>query len=157
MIAGMDVGQKKIIIAYPSNSEIPIFEKVKRINDKSTSIYLAKLLKRKGIDKVAIENPESLRADAWIDPNVKKYRETMNIILFLEEFKKALENERMEAIPINPRETSNRCPKCNKKLEILNEDIHILHCPFCDLTLDKDEIASWNILNRGMRKIKVKE
>jgi transposase len=78
----------------------------------------------------------------------------MNIILFLEEFKKALEEFGIEAIPVNPRRTSERCPKCNKKLEILNEDIHTLHCPFCEITLDKDEIASWNILNRGIKKIK---
>ena len=43
-----------------------------------------------------------------------------------------------------------------KKLKILNEDIHILHCPFCEITFDKNEIASWNILNRGIKKISSK-
>ena len=147
MIAGIDVGQRKIVIAYKSSSEIPIFEKIYRKNYRSTSIFLCKKLIEKGINKVAFEDPDSLRADIKITPNVKRYREEMNIILFLEEFG-------IEAIPVNPRRTSERCPKCNKKLEILNEDIHILHCLFCEITFDKDEIASWNILNRGIKKIK---
>ena len=154
MIAGIDVGQRKIVIAYKSSSEIPIFEKIYRKNDRSTSIFLCKKLIEKGINKVAFEDPDSLREDIKITPNVKRYREEMNIILFLEEFKKALKEFGIEAIPVNPRKTSERCPKCNKKLEIVNEDIHTLHCPFCEITLDKDEIASWNILNRGIKKIK---
>jgi len=153
MIVGIDVGQKRIVIAYYSNSEIPIFEKVWIKDSKSTSIYLANKFKKKGINKVAFENPESLRADIKITPNVKRYREEMNIILFLEDFKEALEKIGIETIPIDPRRTSERCPKCNKKLEIVNEDIHTLHCPFCEITLDKDEVASWNILNRGIKKI----
>jgi hypothetical protein len=154
MIAGIDVGQRKIVIAYKSSSEIPIFERIYRKNDRSTSLFLCKKLIEKGIKEVAFEDPDSLRTDIKITPNVKRYREEMNIILFLEEFKKALEEFGIEAIPVNPRRTSERCPKCNKKLEILNEDIHILHCPFCEITLDKDEFASWNILNRGIKKIK---
>jgi hypothetical protein len=154
MIAGIDVGQRKIVIAYKSSSEIPIFERIYRKNDRSTSIFICKKLIEKGINKVAFEDPDSLREDIKMTPNVKRYREEMNIILFLEEFKKALKEFGIEAIPVNPRRTSERCPKCNKKLEILNEDIHTLHCPFCEITLDKDEIASWNILNRGIKKIK---
>jgi len=154
MIAGIDVGQRKIVIAYKSSSEIPIFERIYRKNDRSTSIFICKKLIEKGINKVAFEDPDSLREDIKITPNVKRYREEMNIILFLEEFKKALKEFGIEAIPVNPRKTSERCPKCNKKLEIVNEDIHTLHCPFCEITLDKDEIASWNILNRGIKKIK---
>jgi hypothetical protein len=154
MIVGMDVRQRKIVIAYKSSSEIPIFEKIYRKNDRSTSIFLCKKLIEKGIKEVAFEDPDSLRTNSIRNPNVKRYREEMNIILFLEEFKKALKEFGIEAIPVNPRRTSEKCPKCNKKLEILNEDIHILHCPFCEITLDKDEIASWNILNKGIKKIK---
>jgi len=39
----------------------------------------------------------------------------MSIILFLKEFKKELEKFGIEAIPVNPRRTSKRCPKCDKK------------------------------------------
>jgi|GEM_PF-3076270 len=51
MIAGIDVGQRKIMIAYKSSSEIPIFERIYRKNDRSTSIFLCKKLIEKGIKK----------------------------------------------------------------------------------------------------------
>jgi transposase len=112
------------------------------------AILLSNKLKMKGIDKVAIENPRRLLKD-------KLFNDIgMNIVSFLEKFRKLCEKMEIKVIFVNPRRTSERCPKCNKKLEILNEDIHILHCPFCEITFDKDEIASWNILNRGIEKIK---
>jgi hypothetical protein len=45
MIAGIDVGQRKIVIAYPLNNEIPKFEKVWIKDSKSTSVYLSNKLK----------------------------------------------------------------------------------------------------------------
>ena len=86
MIAGIDVGQRKIVIAYKSSSEIPIFERIYRKNDRSTSIFICKKLIEKGINKVAFEDPDSLREDIKITLNVKRYRAEMNIILFLEKF-----------------------------------------------------------------------
>ncbi len=153
MIAGMDVGQKSIVIAYQSQPK-PIFEKIFRKDDRKTAAFLINKLKKKGVDKIAFENPEILREDTKISPNVVRYRETMNIILFLEEFEKQLENAGIKAIPIDPRRTSNKCPICNKKLEKTNEDFHYLSCPNCETILHKDEIASWNILNKGIEKMK---
>jgi len=34
-------------------------------------------------------------------------------------------------------------------------DYHAVYCPNCNLTFDRDEVASLNILNKGMEKIKV--
>jgi len=66
----------------------------------------------------------------------------MNVIKFLEEFKKSIRKSRNRSISCKYKKNKRKMPKCNKKLEISNEDIHIFHCPFCKITLNRDEIAS---------------
>jgi len=63
MIAGIDVNEREIVIAYfpnISNNGKPKFERIKRMNDKEMAILLSNKLKMKWIDKVAIENPSIL-------------------------------------------------------------------------------------------------
>jgi hypothetical protein len=66
MIAGIDVNEREIVIAYfsniPNNGK-PKFERIYRKNDKEMAILLSNRLKMKGIDKVAIENPSILGQD----------------------------------------------------------------------------------------------
>jgi hypothetical protein len=63
MIAGIDVNERNIVIAYFSNNERPKFERIKRINDKEIAILLSNKLKMKGVNKIAIENSSILGQD----------------------------------------------------------------------------------------------
>jgi transposase len=100
------------------------------------------------IDEVAIENPRRLLED-------KLFNDIgMNIVSFLEKFRKSCERIGIKVILINPRGTSKICPKCNGKLEKMNGNYYLLYCKYCKLILDEDEVGSWNILNRGIEKIK---
>jgi RNase H-fold protein (predicted Holliday junction resolvase) len=150
MIAGIDVGQKTITIAYHSSSGsgIPIFEKIYRKDDKSTSAFLCKKLIKEGINKVAFESPEELEESKIIRLDGKG----ISIVCFLKEFRRICRKVGIRTIPVDPRGTSKICPRCKKKLEVFSGSAYLLHCPFCRLTLDRDKIASWNILNRGIKK-----
>jgi transposase len=100
------------------------------------------------IDEVAIENPRRLLED-------KLFNDIgMNIVSFLEKFRKLCEKMGIKVIFVNPRGTSKLCPKCNRKLKKLGSNFYFLYCKNCKLILDEDEVGSWNILNRGIEKIK---
>jgi len=155
MIAGIDVNERDIVIAYFSNNGKPKFERIYRKNDKEMAILLSNRLKMKGIDKVAIENPSILGQDRSKSIRNLLYGEGRNITSFLERFRKSCEKIGIKVILINPRGTSKICPKCNRKLEKMNENYCLLYCKNCKLILDEDEVGSWNILNRGIEKIKL--
>jgi transposase len=57
MIAGIDVNERDIVIAYFSNNGKPKFERIKRLNDKEVLFFLLNKLRINKIDEVAIENP----------------------------------------------------------------------------------------------------
>ena len=61
MIAGIDVNEREIVIAYfpnISNNGKPKFERIKRMNDKEVLFFLLNKLRMNKIDEVAIENPK---------------------------------------------------------------------------------------------------
>jgi transposase len=148
MIAGIDVNERDIVIAYFSNNGKPKFERIKRLNDKEVLFFLLNKLRINKIDEVAIENPRRLLED-------KLFNDIgMNIVLFLEKFRKLCERIGIKVIFVNPRGTSKICPKCNGKLKKMNGNYYLLYCKNCKLILDEDEVGSWNILNRGIEKIK---
>jgi transposase len=151
MIAGIDVNEREIVIAYfsdISNNGKPKFERIKRLNDKEVLLFLLNKLRMNKIDEVAIENPRRLLED-------KLFNDIgMNIVSFLEKFRKLCEKMGIKVIFVNPRGTSKLCPKCNRKLKKLGSNFYFLYCKNCKLILDEDEVGSWNILNRGIEKIK---
>jgi len=60
-IAGIDVNEREIVIAYfpnISNNGKPKFERIKRMNDKEVLFFLLNKLRMNKIDEVAIENPK---------------------------------------------------------------------------------------------------
>jgi len=66
MIAGIDVNEREIVIAYFSNfsnNGKPKFERIKRMNDKEVLFFLLNKLRMNEIDEVAIENPRRLLED----------------------------------------------------------------------------------------------
>jgi transposase len=148
MIAGIDVNERDIVITYFSNNGKPKFERIKRLNDKEVLFFLLNKLRMNKIDEVAIENPRRLLED-------KLFNDIgMNIVSFLEKFRKLCEKMEIKVIFVNPRGTSKICPKCNRKLEKMNGNYYLLYCKYCKLILDEDEVGSWNILNREIKKIK---
>ena len=72
-----------------------------------------------------------------------------------------MEFSKIKVILIDPENTSNECPFCHEKLYYEDVDLgivfdyHTLYCKKCNLTLDRDEVASLNILNRGIEKMKI--
>jgi len=157
MIAGIDVNEREIVIAYfPnfSNNGKPKFERMKRMNDKEVLFFLLNKLRMNKIDEVVIENPSILGKDRSRSIGSLLYGESRNITSFLERFRKSCERVGIKVIFVNPRGTSKICPKCNGKLEKMNGNYYLLYCKNCKLILDEDEVGSWNILNRGIEKIK---
>ena len=152
MIAGIDVGHRNVVIAYKKNNRIK-FIKVRREieNDKTAYSILEKFIQN-GISEVAIENPEILKKDALKDKSGESYERLKDIISFLEKLKEILEFSRIKVILVSPRKTDHICPIC--KEEIRTGAFHYLYCPKCDIAINRDEIASWNVLRRG-EKIKV--
>lgn len=55
-------------------------------------------------------------------------------------------------VKVSPEGTSQECSDCQKSVpKSLSERVH--QCPYCGLTLDRDENAARNILNRGLKQI----
>ena len=151
MLAGIDVNQRNVVIAYKKNNRIK-FIKVKRYDDRATAYSILEIFIQNGISEVAIENPEILKKDA-----LKKgsYERLKDIISFLEKLKEILEFSRIKVIPVSPRKTDHICPIC--KEEIRTGAFHYLYCPKCDVAINRDEIASWNVMRRGEKeKLKIK-
>jgi len=147
MLAGIDVNQYNVVIAYKKDRIK--FIKIRRENEDNKTIYsiLEKLIEN-GISEVAIEDPEILNEDTLnINPSEENCKDTKNIVSFLEKLKEILEFSRIKVIPVSPRNTSNICPIC--KEEIRTGAFHYLYCPKCDVTINRDEIASWNVMRRG--------
>lgn len=145
MIAGIDVNENNIVIAFKKNEKVK-FIRIRRIEDRIT-IYsiLQKLIENK-IFEVKIEDPEIIKKDL-------KDEKSINTILFLEKLKETLEFAKIKVITVNPRKTSRICPICNEELSYKGIVDHYVYCPKCDIAINRDEIASWNILKR--KEIKV--
>jgi putative transposase len=148
-VIGIDVNQKYLVCASPSLTWLkPNFNHF-YINNK-TKEFLVNFLKLHEIRIVFMEDQNILR------DNIKRGKNNkggMKIVSLIKDLKKFLEENEIKVIFINPRNTSSLCPICNKKLEAIN-NLHVLKCPNCNLIMHKDKIASWNILNRGLQKIK---
>jgi transposase len=149
MLAGIDVNHYNVVIAYKKNNRIK-FIKVRRYDDRATAYSILEKVIENGISEVAIEDPEILKKDAL---NKGSYDRLKDIISFLEKLKEILEFSRIKVIPISPRKTDHICPIC--KEEIRTGAFHHLYCPKCDVAINRDEIASWNIMRRG-EKLKIK-
>jgi transposase len=150
MLAGIDVGHRSVVIAYKRNGIK--FIKVKRnAEDKIIAYSILEKFIQNGISEVAIENPEILKKDALKKGN---YDRLKDIISFLEKLKEILEFSRIKVIPVSPRKTDHICPIC--KEELRTGAFHYLYYPRCDVTINRDEIASWNVMRRGEKeKLKV--
>lgn len=53
-------------------------------------------------------------------------------------------------VQVDPRNTSQRCSRCSRLVE-KNLSVRIHDCPFCGLTLDRDQNAAINILRLGIQ------
>jgi putative transposase len=151
-VIGIDVNQKYLACASPSLTIMPSFN-LFYINNK-TKEFLVNFLKLHEIDIVFLENPNDLKNDIKRNKNISIYKKSMNIVFFIKELKNFLEENGIKVIFVNPRNTTNLCPICNKKLKEINGSYYYLYCSYCNLKMHKDKIASWNILNRGLQKIK---
>ena len=58
----------------------------------------------------------------------------------------------ISAVAVNPRNTSQLCSECGRKVpKDLSQRTHL--CPFCGLVMGRDLNAALNILDRGMRSV----
>jgi transposase len=150
MLAGIDVGHRSVVIAYKRNG-IKFIKVRRNAEDKIIAYSILEKFIQNGISEVAIENPEILKKDA---SNKGSYDRLKDIISFLEKLKEILEFSRIKVIPVSPRKTDHICPIC--KEEIRTGAFHYLYCPKCNIAINRDEIASWNVLRRGEKeKLKV--
>jgi putative transposase len=148
-VVSIDVNQKYLVCASPSLTWLKPNFNYFYINNK-TKEFLVNFLKFHEIDIVIMEDPNILSDDIKRSKNNKG---GMKIVSLIKDLKKFLEENEIKVIFVNPRNTSSLCPLCNKKLEAIN-NLHVLKCPNCNLKMHKDKIASWNILNRGLQKIR---
>jgi transposase len=157
MLAGIDVNQRNVVIAYKKNNRIK-FIKIKRdAEDKIIAYSILEKLIENGISEVAIEDPEILNEDTLnINPSEENCKNTKNIVSFLEKLKEILESLKIKVIPVNPRNTSNICPICKEEIKTGAINHHV-YCIKCGRVFQRDEIASWNIMRRGEKeKLKIK-
>jgi|GEM_PF-1742338 transposase len=146
---GIDVNQKYLVCASPNLAQLhPNFNYFYIRND--IKEFLVNFFGLHEIYVVFMEDPNILRDDIKRSKNNKG---GMKIVSLIKDLKKFLEENGFKVIYVNPRNTSSLCPICNKKLEAIN-NLHVLKCPNCNLIMHKDKIASWNILNRGLQKIR---
>jgi transposase len=145
---GIDINEKYLVCATSSLTIMPSFNHF-YINNK-TKEFLVNYLKFRRINIVFLESPDILENDIIRSKNIKN----MKLVFFIQDLKNVLERNGIRVIFVNPRNTTNLCPICDKKLEAINGNYRYLYCSYCNLKMQKDKIASWNILNRGMKKIK---
>jgi transposase len=151
MLAGIDVGHRNVVIAYKRNG-IKFIKVRRNAEDKIIAYSILEKFIQNGISEVAIENPEILKKD---ELNKGSYDRLKDIISFLEKLKEILEFSRIKVVPVSPRKTDHICPIC--KEEIRTGAFHYLYCPKCDVAINRDEIASWNVMRRGEKeRLKIK-
>jgi transposase len=152
MLAGIDVNHYNVVIAYKKNNRIKFIKVRRHDEDKIIAYSILEKFIQNGISEVAIENPEILKKDAL---NKGSYDRLKDIISFLEKLKEILEFSRIKVIPVSPRKTDHICPIC--KEEIRTGAFHYLYCPKCNIAINRDEIASWNVMRRGEKeRLKIK-
>lgn len=84
----------------------------------------------------------------------RSYRSRMNSWSFAELQRQLEYKARWEGLPVifvRPHGTSAKCSICGSRLTRVPEENRKLHCPSCDVTVDRDANAARNILARGVR------
>jgi putative transposase len=148
-VISIDVNQKYLVCATSSLTIMPSFNYFYIRND--IKEFLVNFLGLHEIEIAFMEDPNILSDDIKRSKNNKG---GMKIVSLIKDLKKFLEENGFKVIYVNPRNTSSLCPICNNKLKEYHGSYHNLYCLNCNLILHKDKIASWNILNRGLQKIK---
>jgi len=82
------------------------------------------------------------------------YRGRMNSWSFAELQRQIEYKARWEGLPViyvRPHGTSAKCSMCGSRMTRVPEENRQLHCPTCDVKMDRDVNAARNILARGVR------
>ena len=94
---------------------------------------------------LSLENLKGLRADNDLEEvHLWAYRKQQ----FTLGYKALLKG--LKSLPVSAKETSSRCPICNKKLK--QKSYKEFACPKHGL-MDRDLLASWNIAKKGLRMV----